>query len=191
MTTEDSDARAEGVARPIEQEFAVVVAALLAGRIDGRQSTLSLTAIHVARLVAVEAEREAAEHVAAVRTAHRDRLRDDFLPAARARAETAEQQLADLRASIAALVDCPHGPRHYYALDATCQRCEMPSWVEALIRTTIADPSTTLAALDVVRAQAWDKGASEALRLHDRHKAWMLTNPYRADQHAPTTGEPS
>lgn len=32
--------------RPAEQEFAVVVAALLAGRIDGQQAIASLTALH-------------------------------------------------------------------------------------------------------------------------------------------------
>jgi hypothetical protein len=32
--------------RPIDQEFAAVVAALLAGRIDGQQAVASLTAIH-------------------------------------------------------------------------------------------------------------------------------------------------
>lgn len=38
------DCRPSG--RPIDQEFAVVVGALLAGRIDGQQAIASLTAIH-------------------------------------------------------------------------------------------------------------------------------------------------
>jgi hypothetical protein len=36
----------KSITRPIEEEFAVVVAALLAGRIDGQQAVASLAAIH-------------------------------------------------------------------------------------------------------------------------------------------------
>jgi hypothetical protein len=46
-------------ARPIVEEFAVVVAALLAGRIDGHQAVASLAAIHTRILAAHTAAAEA------------------------------------------------------------------------------------------------------------------------------------
>jgi hypothetical protein len=47
--------------RPIEEEFAVVVAALLAGRIDGQQAVASATAIAAKFITA--AQHEAAQSV--------------------------------------------------------------------------------------------------------------------------------
>jgi hypothetical protein len=43
-------------------------------------------------------------------------------------------RMAKAQALREAAGDCPGGPRHYYAVDATCQHCEMPSWVEARLR---------------------------------------------------------
>lgn len=54
------------MSRPIDQEFAVVVAALLAGRIDGQQAIASLAAIHTAHLAAILADPETVEAVAQV-----------------------------------------------------------------------------------------------------------------------------
>lgn len=48
-----------------------------------------------------------------------------------------------LRERVEAALACPHGPRHYYAVDATCQRCEMPSWVEALFHAVLAEGEPT------------------------------------------------
>ena len=45
---------------------------------------------------------------------------------------------ARLTAVVASVADCPHGARHYYAADATCQRCQMPSWVEATVRAALS-----------------------------------------------------
>lgn len=40
-----------------------------------------------------------------------------------------------LRERVEAAASClGDNPRHYYGIDAVCRRCEMPSWVEALIR---------------------------------------------------------
>ena len=50
--------------RPMEQEFAVVIAALLAGRCDGKQAVASATAIHVREATRLRAELVEARAVA-------------------------------------------------------------------------------------------------------------------------------
>lgn len=88
------DASWAGGAKAWKAEINAILAARLAAR----------AAEHEAEVEALRRELAAAEHVAGVRTAHRDRLRDDLLPAARARAEAAEAEVADLRAGVLAVL---------------------------------------------------------------------------------------
>ena len=65
---------------------------------------------------------------------------ESILAARLAEAEQAAEQRGAERVLVAveALAGCHGGPRHWYAVDATCQRCEMPSWVEANLRALVA-----------------------------------------------------
>lgn len=106
----------------------------------------------------------------------------------------AAEQLAAIHDAV---FDCPHGPTHHYAIDGACSRCEMPSWIVALVCAALGD-ATALADRDELakcpgtdlpcaREQEWGHPCDRDEHWVYEREANPTPNVDRRGPHYPTT----